>query len=148
MNAPIIETPIRLTLTRSFDASPQALFDAWLSPDFGEWLGTEGMQCLSCEIDPRVGGQWTMLHRTPDGQTLDHHGVYKEITPHSRLSFTWAGGCGGPHVTLVTITFKSKGAGAEMTLMHEGFLTGEDAERHENGWTASFTRLARHLAAG
>ncbi|HEY0265658.1 MAG TPA: SRPBCC domain-containing protein, partial [Rhizomicrobium sp.] len=101
MNVPIIETPIRLTLTRSFDVSPERLFDAWLSPGFGEWLGMEGMVCLSCEIDPRVGGQWKMLHRTPDGQTLDHSGIYKEIDRPSRLAFTWSGGCSGPNVTLV-----------------------------------------------
>ncbi|HEY4078616.1 MAG TPA: SRPBCC domain-containing protein [Rhizomicrobium sp.] len=145
MNAPIIETPIRLSLTRSFDISPDLLFDAWLSPDFGEWLGTEGMACLSCEIDPRVGGQWKMLHRMPDGQTLDHYGVYKQIDRPSGLTFTWSGGCGGPNVTLVTIVFKAKGAGTEMTLTHEGFLGTEDAERHESGWIASFDRLARYL---
>lgn len=152
MNAPIIETPIRLTLTRGFDAAPDRLFAAWLSPDFGAWLGTEGMACLSCEIDPRVGGHWKMLHRTQDGQTLDHYGVYKQIDHPSqhamgRLAFTWAGGCSGPAVTLVTVTFKAKGAGTEMTLTHEGFLDTQDAERHEGGWTGSFARLADFLKA-
>jgi uncharacterized protein YndB with AHSA1/START domain len=147
MNAPIIETPIRLTLSRSFDVSAERLFDAWLSPDFGVWLGTEGMTCLSCDVDPRVGGQWSMLHRTPDGQDLEHHGVFKDIVRPSRLAFTWSGGCGGLAVTLVTVTFKPKGAGTEMTLTHEGFVTTEDAERHEEGWTGSFTRLRKFLAA-
>jgi uncharacterized protein YndB with AHSA1/START domain len=147
VNAPIIETPIRLTLTRSFDVSPDRLFDAWLSPDFGEWLGTEGMECLSCEIDPHVGGQWKMLHRTPDGQTIGHHGVFKEIARPARLAFTWTGGCGGPAVTLVTITLKAKGAGTEMILSHEGFLNSEDAERHEGGWVDSFVRLVAFLKA-
>jgi len=146
MNAPIIETPIRLTLTRSFDTSPERLFDAFLSRDFGDWLGTEGLVCLTCEINPCVGGQWKMLHRTPDGQQLDHYGVYKEIERSSRLAFTWSGGCAGPNLTLVTITFKAKGAGTEMTLTHEGFLAVEDAERHESGWIDSFVRLARHLS--
>lgn len=147
MNAPILETPIRLTLTRSFEVEPDRLFNAWLSPDFGEWLGTEGMVCLSCEIDPRVGGQWSMQHSTPDGQILEHHGVFKQIDRFSCLAFTWSGGCGGPNVTLVTVSFKPKGAGTEMTLSHEGFLTTDDAERHEGGWTGSFGRLARFLKA-
>jgi uncharacterized protein YndB with AHSA1/START domain len=146
MNAPIIETPIRLSLIRNFDASPERLFEAWLSPAFGAWLGTQDLTSLSCEIDPRVGGQWKMVHRTADGQTLDHQGVYKEIVRPSRLSFTWTGGCSGIGVTLVTVTFKARGAGTEMTLTHEGFIAAQDAERHENGWSASFVRLAAYLA--
>jgi uncharacterized protein YndB with AHSA1/START domain len=145
MNAPIIQAPIRLTLTRSFEATPERLFEAWLSPAFGEWLGTEGMTCLSCTVDPRVGGEWKMLHRTAGGQTLDHYGTYKEIARPTRLAFTWSGGCGGPTVTLVTVTFKARGAGTEMTLTHEGFTATEDAERHEKGWAASFTRLRKHI---
>jgi len=146
MNAPIIETPIRLTLTRSFDATPERLFDAFTSRDFGLWLGVEGMTCLSCETDPRAGGKWSMRHRTPDGDELEHHGVYKEVSRPTRLAFTWSGGCGGAQVTLVTVSVKAKGAGAEMTLTDEGFVTIEDTERHEGGWAGSFARLARYLA--
>jgi uncharacterized protein YndB with AHSA1/START domain len=146
MNAPLIETPIRLSLTRSFDAAPERLFDAFLSPAFGQWLGGDSVTCVSCEMDPRVGGEYRLLHRTADGQTLDHHGTYKEIDRPSRLAFTWAGGCSGPHVTLVTVTFKAKGAGTELMLTHEGFVAVEDAERHENGWAASFKRLMEYLA--
>ncbi len=147
MNAPIIEPPIRLTLTRSFDAAPERLFEAWLSDSFGIWLGADNMTCLTCQIDPRVGGQWKTLHRTADGESYEHHGVYKEIDRPSKLSFTWSGGCGGPGVTLVSVSFKAKGAGTEMTLAHEGFLDVENAERHEGGWSASFTRLARYLGS-
>jgi uncharacterized protein YndB with AHSA1/START domain len=146
MNAPIIETPFRLSLTRSFDASAEQLFEAWLSQDFGAWLGTHDVVCLSCEIDPRVGGTWKMTHRAADGQELVHQGIYKQIDRPSRLAFTWSGGCGGTNITLVTVTFRAKGAGTEMTLTHEGFPTVEDCARHNGGWTDSFERLARHLA--
>lgn len=146
MNAPVIETPVRLSLTRSFDAAPERLFDAFLSPAFGQWLGTRDVTCLSCEVDPRIGGQWAMRHRAADGQELAHHGIYKEINRPSRLSFTWTGGCGGAHITLVTITFKAKGAGTEMTLVHEGFPSSQDCDRHNGGWSDSFDRLAAWLA--
>jgi uncharacterized protein YndB with AHSA1/START domain len=147
MNAITIETPIRLSLTRSFAATPERLFDAFLSPQFGQWVGGDSVTCVSCEMDPRVGGDYRMLHRTGDGQTLEHHGTYKEIARPSRLSFTWAGGCSGANVTLVTVALKAKGDGTEMTLTHEGFAGVEDAERHETGWVASFAKLTAHLAA-
>jgi len=146
MTLSIATAPARLSLTRVFDAPPDRVFDAFLSPAYGEWLGTEDVTCLSCEIDPRVGGCWKTVHRTADGGALEHMGVYKEIEQPSRLAFTWSGGCAGPNITLVTITFKAKGAGTEMTLTHEGFVTAEDCQRHEGGWAASFDRLAQHLA--
>ena len=145
MNAAIIETPIRLSLTRSFEAPPERLFYAFLSPEFGQWLGGDSVACVSCAMDPRLGGEYRMLHRTPDGQTIEHHGTYKQITRPSKLAFTWSGGCAGPHVTLVTVTFQAKGAGTEMTLTHEGFPSIEDCDRHNGGWAASFDRLATFL---
>jgi uncharacterized protein YndB with AHSA1/START domain len=146
MNAPVIETPIRLSLTRSFEVPPERLFDAWLDESFGDWLGTEDVVCLSCEIDARVGGQWKTVHRIADGGMLEHGGVYKQISRPTTLAFTWSGGCAGPNITLVTIGFKAKGAGTEMTLTHEGFASPQDCNRHSGGWSASFDRLARYLA--
>ena len=139
-----IETPVRLSLTRSFDADPQTLFDAWLQDSWGDWLGPEGVVCLSSEVDPRVGGNWRILSRLPDGSEVTHHGVYKEINRHSRLVFTWHG-CSGLDATTVTLAFKPRGAGTEMTLTHEGFPTIETRDRHNNGWSGTFDRLARHL---
>jgi len=144
MNA-VIETPVKLSLTRSFDAPPEVLFDAWLQESWGDWLGPEGVVCLSCEMDPRVGGKWRVQARTPDGTEVELSGTYKEITRPSRLVFTWHGCLSGPDATIVTVTFKPKGAGTEMTLTHEGFISQEQRDRHNGGWSATFERLARHL---
>jgi uncharacterized protein YndB with AHSA1/START domain len=144
MNA-VIESPVKLSLTRSFDTDPETLFDAWLQESWGDWLGPEGVVCLSCEVDPRVGGKWRVHARTPDGSEVMLSGIYKEINRPSRLVFTWHGCLTGPEPTTVTLTFKPKGAGTEMTLTHEGFLNPEQRDRHNNGWSGTFERLARHL---
>jgi uncharacterized protein YndB with AHSA1/START domain len=144
MNA-VVESPIRLSLTRSFDVAPETLFDAWLQKSWGDWLGPEGVVCLSCELDPRVGGKWQIHSRMPDGSEVQMTGVYREINRSSQLVLTWRGCFSGPDDTLVTVTFKAKGAGTEMTLTHEGFLNEDQHDRHNGGWTASFDRLARHL---
>jgi uncharacterized protein YndB with AHSA1/START domain len=140
-----IETPVRLSLTRSFDADPQTLFDAWLQESLGDWLGHEGGTCLSCEIDPRVGGKWRIHARRPDGSEFTLHGLYQGIDRPSRLAFTWYGCSGGTDVSTVTVTFKSKGAGTEMTLSHEGFINEEQRDQHITGWNTILERLARYL---
>ena len=146
MNLAVIETPVRLSLTRSFDVSPERLFDAWLDRSWGDWLGPEGVVCLESEIEPRVGAAWRIVSRMPDGSNLEITGVYKEIARPSRLVFTWRGCHSGPE-TLVTVTFKAKGAGTEMTLTHQGFASDEFCARHASGWSASFDKLTRQLDA-
>jgi uncharacterized protein YndB with AHSA1/START domain len=144
MNMATIETPVRLSLTRSFDAAPETLFDAWLQQSWGDWTGPEGAVCLSCEIDPRVGGQWRIHSRRPDGSEFMLNGTYKEITRPSRLVFSWNDCFSGPQASTVILTFKSKGAGTEMTLSHEGFASDEQRDRHNDGWSMIFERLARY----
>src|SRR5271170_2531368 len=84
MNA-VIESPVKLSLSRSFDAPPETLFDAWLQDSWSDWLGPEGVVCLSCEIDPRVGGKWRIVSRMPDGREVTMSGVYQEISRATRL---------------------------------------------------------------
>jgi uncharacterized protein YndB with AHSA1/START domain len=146
MNIATIETPVQLSLTRSFDASPETLFDAWLQQSWGGWMGPEGAVCLSCDVDPRVGGQWRIHSRRLDGSEFMLNGVYKEITRPSRLVFSWNGCFSGPQASTVTLTFRPKGAGTEMTLSHEGFASEEQRDRHNDGWSTILERLARYLA--
>ena len=146
-----IETPVRLSLTRSFDAAPETLFDAWLQQSWADWMGPEGAVCLSCDVDPRVGGRWRIHSRRPDGTEFMLNGVYKEITRPSRLVFSWNGCFSGPQASTVTLVFKpltlgSGRAGTEMTLSHEGFASEEQRDRHNDGWSTIFERLARYLA--
>lgn len=143
----VIETPLRLAITRSFDAPPERLFDAWLNGSWARWLGSNGVECLESVIDPRVGGAWRYRGRTPDGREFEATGVYKEIVRPSRLVFSWNGCLPGAEDTTVTLTFRPKGVGTEMTLVHEGFRGAEPAARHDQGWGASFDRLAAMLAA-
>jgi uncharacterized protein YndB with AHSA1/START domain len=145
MNA-VIESPVKLSLTRNFDCPPETLFDAWLDDSWADWLGPEGVICLSCEIDPRVGGKWRVVSRMPDGREVTMNGVYREITRPDRLVFTWHGCFSGPDDTTVTVIFKPRGAGTEMTLIHAGFINEDLRDRHNGGWSATFDRLARHIA--
>lgn len=145
MNA-VIESPVKLSLTRSFDCPPETLFDTWLQDSWGDWMGPEGTVCLACEVDPRVGGKWRIAARMSDGREVSMSGVYREIARPSRLSFTWQSCFSGSDDTIVTVSFKAKGAGTEMTLVHQGFIAEDLRDQHNYGWSATFERLARYVA--
>lgn len=146
---------LNLTLTRVFDAPREAVFRAWTDPaQVAKWLGTRDVRLEVTDFDVRVGGAYRFVAHHEDGRAPAMRGIYREIAPPERLSFTWVWeqpNADGPpsigHETLVTVTFKSLGQRTEMTLRHEKFDNEDFRDGHDKGWTASFDKLAEFLAA-
>jgi uncharacterized protein YndB with AHSA1/START domain len=132
MNAP------RVRVTHRFKASPQRVFDAWLSPEMiGRWMFGKALreeEILRIEVDARVGGSFSFLVRRQD-QEIDHVGRYLEIDPPRRLVFTW-GIAGSGADSRVTIEIVPAGPGCELTLIHEIDPAWADyADRTREGWS-------------
>jgi uncharacterized protein YndB with AHSA1/START domain len=86
------DKPVAIAI-QTFKISPQRVYDAILDPAmiarfmFGLLLRQE--EILHIRNDPRVGGEFSFKVRRGD-QDLDHVGVYLELTPPTRITFTWA----------------------------------------------------------
>jgi uncharacterized protein YndB with AHSA1/START domain len=79
-----------LELRREFDASPAAVFDAWLTrEEWAAWIGPEGMQCEVPTLEPRVGGRYEITMRLGNGQVIPVSGVFQVIERPKRLVFSW-----------------------------------------------------------
>ena len=143
------ELPIRVRVSRRFEAPPERVFDAWLSPDmigrwmFGPQLRAEEIVRLS--LDARVGGAFSFVVRRK-GQEIDHIGRYLEIERPRRLVFTWAV-APEPDDSRVTAEIAPLGSGCELTLTHEmAPKWAEFAPRVEQGWTTMLGALGKALA--
>src|SRR3546814_17868557 len=86
--------------------------------------------------------------RSPEGTEHRIHGVYREIVPPEKISFTWTWvdeqGDPGPE-TLVTVTLEeagTDGAHTKLTLHHAVFESVTARDAHGVGWSESFDRLA------
>ena len=80
------------TITRTFAASPEAVFDAWVTPEhFSVWFGTPNVAVPldTLTMDVRVGGRWTAVMHLPDGSTKDWEGEYRELDRPSRVVRAW-----------------------------------------------------------
>lgn len=80
-----------VVMTRSFHAPRQLVFDAFTKPELvRQWLlGPEGWSMPVCEIDLRVGGRYRYVWRNvKDGSEMGMGGVYREVTPPSRVIST------------------------------------------------------------
>jgi uncharacterized protein YndB with AHSA1/START domain len=136
-----------LTLKRRYDAPPARVFSAWTDPQkISRWMGPQGVEPLSVESDARTGGRYRFVMRSPDGETHDVSGVFREVVPNQKLVFTWAWKSTLERESLVTVMLKPDGDGTLLTLQHEQFFDEPARDRHQHGWTGSLEKLDRYLA--
>ena len=99
-----------LTLRRRIAAVPRLVYAAWTDPAMiVMWWGPAGAKTLSAEADPRPGGRYHVVFTTPDGESHDVSGTYRDANPHSLLSFTWMWRTLPDRTSFVTLTFEGEG---------------------------------------
>lgn len=136
-----------LRLVRIFDAPIEMVFEAWTVPEqIVQWWGPAGHHVPEYRIDMRTGGAWRTVMR---GENGDHivSGVIHEVSPPTRLVFSWAWETDGVrgHETAITIELRPLGARTELTLTQREFETKESCEQHSFGWNSSFDCLDTYL---
>ncbi|MGA9315864.1 MAG: SRPBCC domain-containing protein [Solirubrobacteraceae bacterium] len=135
----ISETGLRIE--RSFDASPDEVFDAWTSPEVLKrwWAVHPDGSTPVAEVDLRVGGRYRLSMDSPDGERHTVGGEYSEVQRPSRLAYTWqweldSGEAG--HISSVTVEFVQRGDHTDVVLEHTGLPDSESRDRHAQGWSA------------
>jgi len=136
--APIVE------LRRLLSAPPERVFAAWTNPAaLAAWMSPVGH--AEAVADVRVGGRFRVVMIGHD-RRIEHVGEYLEVSPPSRLVFTWQSPYSGPEPTRVTVALAPRGAGTELVLTHE-HLPPEAVASHAGGWGQMLDRLSALLEA-
>jgi uncharacterized protein YndB with AHSA1/START domain len=145
----IVAEPGRNTMTvtvkRSFAASAERVFGAWLDPERARhFLFTHpGKQdIVRADVDARVGGKVLFVVRR-NGKDSDHFGEYLEIERPRRLVFTLCVPAAWSEPSLIQIDIVPVESGCELTLRHQGVL-GHLATSVEEGWTTFINLLHSH----
>ena len=130
--------PPILEVRRTIRAPRQRVFDAWTkTEELKAWHAPGPLTVSFAEIDLRPGGAYRIHMREPDGKEHRVSGVYREVDPPRKVSYTW--GWDGDHPvkdSLVTLEFHERGAATEVVLRHEGIVDDKERANHEHGWTA------------
>lgn len=141
--------PLKITITRIFDAPRSLVFEAWTKPEhLTNWCAPHGFTVPESNGDLRPGGKWWSCMVAPDGGKLPVGGVYKEVIVNELLVFThcWEKDNGEPsHETLVTVRFADEGDRTRMTFEQTHFKSEESRDGHLDGWSQCMERLSTLL---
>lgn len=123
-------------------ASPETVYAFFIdATKMVRWKG------VTAALDPRPGGMYRVHINGHDIV----RGEYVEITPYSRVVFTWGwegeGSLVPPGSSTVEITLVPDGDGTLARLRHFGLPT-EQKDVHAEGWRHYMPRLATVAAGG
>ncbi len=132
-----------LVLRRTFKATRQRVFRAWIEPEaLSSWLRPRGMHMTVRSLDVRVGGSFRF--ELENGNAI--LGTYLQIVPPEKLAFTWSDVARQGQQTVVTLDFLDQGSTTEVVLTHEGLSTPEMRAMVEGGWPSLLDALASTLS--
>lgn len=129
-----------ISVTRTFTASRQRVWEAWTRPEvFAEWFGTAAVEVPweSLSMDVRPGGDWHAVMRSPGAHDVGWHGTFAEVDPPARLAMTITedDGPGEEPENPVTVDLEEVPGGTEMTLTRAGRPLSEEQQREaQAGW--------------
>jgi uncharacterized protein YndB with AHSA1/START domain len=133
-----------LVLRRTFTASRERVFRAWITPRALEhWLRPRGMSVTVRALEARVGGSFRF--DVENGSSIV--GTYLHVVPPEKLVFTWSAEATQDRETVVTLDFLDQGAVTEVVLTHERLSTPERRAFAEGGWPSLLDALASVLSS-
>jgi len=143
-------------MRHTFRAPIDRVFDAWTKPEhLRQWFGSPGTRTTDAEVDLRVGGRYGMTLEIPvggsipEGGSLRIVGEFREITPPTRLVYTWSVEPSRETLvrdSLVTVEFEARGDWTDLTLQHEALPSELEQTKHRKGWNGCCESLDAFLA--
>ncbi len=160
---PVPDPALDLVLERIVDVPPQAVWDAWTTPEqITQWFTPAPWTTPECELDLRPGGKFRTRMRGPNGEDMDNTGCVLEVIPNEK--FVWTGVmlpgfrpqdsatlASAPFFFTAIITVEPHGKGTKYTatVIH-GDVAGAQKHRDmgfHNGWGTAFDQLVAMVKA-
>jgi len=137
---------VKLNLRRSFSASLESVFDAWLIPYLaGSWMfgpKSDNQEIVTLENTPRADGHFLLVIKR-DGEELTITGQYEEIRRPEKLVCSWGADQASAALNRLTLKLESVEGKTRLRLTHEldpSLSEGIDSLRNE--WNIRCKALA------
>ena len=136
-------------IERTFEASAEAVFDAWTSEEvMRRWFHAgRDWETPSAEVDLRVGGAVRVVMRRPDGTEAGGSGEYTLVERPHRLAFTWAFDDAPSNQQMIELQLSEEDGVTTALFVNSNISNDERRDAQEDGWLRCFDNLDRALAA-
>ncbi len=146
--------PEPLVVSRIFPASPELVFQAWSSADhLKNWFCPAAYTVADAKIEFKVGGDFHICMRSPEGRDHWTKGEYAEILPYDRIVIDMCaiGEADAPlfrAYTVVTFTAAGGVTRMEVTQSYTLFepLAAQMIQGASQGWSETLDRLDQEIA--
>jgi uncharacterized protein YndB with AHSA1/START domain len=130
---------IKIKVERKIPASPSEVFGAWMNPKIPANIWSVGEELIL-----KAGKKGLFYLRAP-GAKHYHYGRFTEFKRPGRIQHTWLTWYTLGLESMVTITFKKKGNGTLMTILHSGLPDTAEGRSHKEGWNKFLDLLAEYF---
>jgi len=149
--------PNELRMSRIYNAPRLLVWKVWTEPKhLQQWWGPFGPERTICEMNFRVGGEFKVLMKTPDGAVVPAAGEYLEIVEPERIVYEGdaraptACGCGLPPKARVTVLFDAlQTSKTQLTIEthfpDENALDAANAAGFSTSWNKTLDEIGPYL---
>jgi uncharacterized protein YndB with AHSA1/START domain len=143
--APPIQQHI-LNVNRTIRAPRERVFAAFTTvEDLKKWFGPDQCHVTDGTMDFQVGGAYRLAMETAQSGPATISGIYREIVPNERISFTWIWS-DNPIMDSwgdmdVTVQLTDVPEGTLVSITHRGLLSPELEEGHRYGWEGCLDKM-------
>jgi uncharacterized protein YndB with AHSA1/START domain len=134
-----------LRIERTFNATAEAVFDAWTNPEvMRRWFHAGAdWETAEAEVELRVGGRVRVVMRRPEGTTAEMGGEYLVIDRPNRLVMTWTFAYSPGNQQQLDVQFTQTGDVTTVVLLNTGISTDARRESQDYGWRQCLDELGR-----
>lgn len=147
----------QVTLERTYDASPEKVWQAWTDPALlKQWWGPDNVTIPECTVDLKVGGTFSITMEAGEamgpykGTLWPMVATYTVIEPNSKLSYeaqAWTEGMKEETTIDQTteVSFAEEDGKTKVTVIATIHKTGPKAEMAVQGMEMGFTQQLEKL---
>lgn len=133
---------VELNLTRTIDASPAEIFDAWIdvTGPVSPWSGVT----KAIVNPPKVGGLFYSMYQMEDNE-IAHYGRFVTLDKPRRIQYTWVSEATQGLESLVTLNLEAQGDKTVVQVNHTNVPDDDAGRRHNQAWGYVLGRMSSHF---
>ena len=136
--------PTSVVIDWKFEHAPDLVWKAWTDPEWiARWVGSDPNGSVRhVNTDVRPGSTFEFAFTDSDGTQHTARGIYREVIPNRKLSFSWRWASEAGIETSIVVELEQDGRSTSMRFEHAG-LTHASPHDYAFGWRSTFEKMQK-----